>query len=678
MINGTRFNKLLLDRKFFLAAIFGMLTFFVAPYGIQFRFDEIYVHLPWFNVFIAIIALAYGFKYTLVTLTFGGAWYPFYIWPDDGWANLLSSGVLFLFGWLLSSVQKFNKNPIFRGSNYASLLFAISSFVLVHGLLQYHLQSLLHQFNPPFWNQNALTSLDKGMLKKFVVKNAITNLYVVLLAETILRINNVRSLFGLDTKNLFRFNGRVLFFFYLGLLLICISYLILDFYLIPSVENKPYLQLFFPVVILGGSIIARLTITFVESKIESDIALQRRTNELTLILENIPAIIYRSDAKSPLVMESSNHYVEQMLSLNKMTKHINLKELVFPDDIGKVESSKKSISPGGFESIDYRVIDKNGVIIWVRDQFKMDTESPMKIDGIIYNITDQINKKEKLITTQKYLEEMVNHRTSELETVNKKLEEKHLEIKQRNQELEQALNHLKETQKQLIQSEKMSSLGVLTAGIAHEINNPLNFIQAGIYGLEDVLESEGEINKTELKEITDAIEEGVQRVTRIVKSLNNYSRKDSNYTTRCNLKSIANDAAMLSNHEWKDKIVVDTSKISEKSKVFGNHDELTQVFLNLIMNAIHALEGKGEIVIESEQTENEIAISISDNGKGMSEEVKEKVFDPFFTTKPVGQGVGLGMSIVYEIIQRHGARIEYFTEEGKGTTVKLTFNIADE
>lgn len=300
---------------------------------------------------------------------------------------------------------------------------------------------------------------------------------------------------------------------------------------------------------------------------------------------------------------------------------------------------------------------------------------------------------------QENLEELVKERTDEIATLNEELrvqneqlydtndalKQANLDLKRTNdalneqkRKLNKALEELKRAQLQMVQSEKMASLGILTSGIAHEINNPLNFIQSGIYALEAAI-AEASVKDDLLEEIHAVIHNmhiGVQRSSAIVKSLNAFSRKDSHVFRSCNVHDVIDNALLILNHEIKGKYVVNKQYTNEEFTLIGNEENLHQVFLNIIMNAVQAMANKGELTIKTQLLHGrDLKIIVSDTGAGMSSEVMDKIYDPFFTTKAPGEGVGMGLSIVYNIIREHKGTIQYFSELNQGTDVIITLPV---
>jgi signal transduction histidine kinase len=251
----------------------------------------------------------------------------------------------------------------------------------------------------------------------------------------------------------------------------------------------------------------------------------------------------------------------------------------------------------------------------------------------------------------------------------------------------------------------MASLGQLTAGIAHEINNPINFVSANIQPLKDDLKDilkivevyEKVINDhvpqqeaaevrqlrenikidTTLKEVNDLLkgmEEGAKRTSEIVKGLRNFSRLDQNVFLSANINESLDSCLVLLHNSYKNRIKIE-KQLGEIPEVDCLPGQINQVFMNILSNAIQAIPAEGTIFVKTWQANATVKISIRDTGIGMSEEVQKKIFDPFFTTKGVGKGTGLGMSISFGIIQKHNGKIELFSKPNEGTEFIITIPV---
>ena len=248
-------------------------------------------------------------------------------------------------------------------------------------------------------------------------------------------------------------------------------------------------------------------------------------------------------------------------------------------------------------------------------------------------------------------------------------------------EKEELLDNLHTAQDQLVQSEKLASLGELTAGIAHEINNPVNFISSNTFALQmDFEELEprlkelpsgtGESNieflTTEIKALIHGIRRGAERTKRIVSNLNTFSRQSDGRYEEADLHEGLDTSITILFNKFKNRIQIHKD-YGDLPKVECQYLRINQVFLNIINNAIDAIEGEGEIFISTRVAGEQVVVKIRDTGTGMSEDAIRKIFEPFYTSKEVGKGTGLGLSISYGIIQQHRGSIEVHSELGKGS-----------
>ncbi len=320
-------------------------------------------------------------------------------------------------------------------------------------------------------------------------------------------------------------------------------------------------------------------------------------------------------------------------------------------------------------------------------KFKRTEVDKTAITNILNASIDEINKQKKIIEDSK---DEINRTLTEVDK-----QKKLVDIK--NTTLNKLLDDLREAQQQLVMSEKMASLGQLTAGVAHEINNPINFVSANIKplkeDLEDIIQSIHHYEKVikenqlesvfekvsqfntnadlaytmqEIQDLIKGIEEGARRTTEIVKGLRNFSRLDQNVVKKANLnEGIASTLALL-HSVYKDHIVI-TKEFDDIPEVECLAGEINQVFMNILSNAIQAITGKGNIWIKTWQENDTAKISIKDSGSGMDEATINKIFDPFFTTKEIGKGTGLGLSISYGIIEKHSGKIKVSSALGRGT-----------
>lgn len=274
-----------------------------------------------------------------------------------------------------------------------------------------------------------------------------------------------------------------------------------------------------------------------------------------------------------------------------------------------------------------------------------------------------------LARNKKELEHKVQDRTKELRQKNNELEVA-------NKEMQVLISKLSEAQNKLIQSEKMASLGILTAGVAHEINNPLNFIYGGYTGLKNYFDANDKTSNDEITFFLDSINTGVERATKIIDSLGQFSRITDSFKEKCDIHKILDDCLVMLDIGIKGRIVLKKEYTSSKAIIAGNSGKLHQVFLNILNNSIQAIEGQGEIVVQTKCDNSNVQIIITDSGHGIREDDISKILNPFYTTKQVGEGTGLGLSITFSILKEHKGSIAFDSKENEYTKaiVKLPVN----
>ena len=318
------------------------------------------------------------------------------------------------------------------------------------------------------------------------------------------------------------------------------------------------------------------------------------------------------------------------------------------------------------------------------------------------HLLESNKKKEEALQQSRSLSKKLKQNNLELEKsqlihaeVHNKLESSHLALSDAHKEL-------KETQVQMLQNDKMASIGQLAAGIAHEINNPLGFITSNLgtlykyvnrllefIAIQDEILKKNDFDKeiTETREsnkidyiiddskdlLTESID-GAKRVSEIVQNLKSFARIDQEKIIEANINECFDNTLKIIWNELKYKVVV-VKEYGDIPLTYCNPQELNQVFMNIIINASHAIETKGEIKIVTEHSNDSIIISISDNGDGIKAENIEHIFEPFFSTKEIGKGTGLGLSICYDIIKKHNGNIEVKSEIGVGTTFSIILPI---
>jgi signal transduction histidine kinase len=285
------------------------------------------------------------------------------------------------------------------------------------------------------------------------------------------------------------------------------------------------------------------------------------------------------------------------------------------------------------------------------------------------------------------------------------------ELQQRNDEQQALIRRLEQAQGQLLQAEKMASIGQLAAGVAHEINNPIGYVTSNLGTLQryvaDLLdivaafqaraaslppqqagelqrlmqEREYEYLREDVVELLDESCSGVQRVRQIVQDLKDFSHAGEQEWTWADLHKGLESTLNIVHNEIKYVADVDR-RYGELPQVRCLASQLNQVFMNLLVNAAHALSAtgrRGRIVVTTGRLgEEEVFVEVADDGCGIAAEHLNRIFDPFFTTKPVGKGTGLGLSVSYGIVRRHGGRIEASSRPGEGTSLRVCLPIGQD
>jgi len=249
-------------------------------------------------------------------------------------------------------------------------------------------------------------------------------------------------------------------------------------------------------------------------------------------------------------------------------------------------------------------------------------------------------------------------------------------------ELERANRELEETRLQLVQTEKMASLGNLAAGVAHEINTPVGAIKANAEITERALsrlEAAIEVDDPEaaqkplraLRSASATTLEATRRIVRIVKSLRSFARLDEADEAWADLNECVQNTLPLLQHELEDGVRVELD-LDDVPKARFHPNQINQVIMNVMLNAIQAVEGSGSVTVRTRANDAEVSLEVEDDGSGIRPEHESRIFDPGFTTKGVGVGTGLGLSITYRIVHAHGGTIAVDTHVGRGTKMTIT------
>ena len=355
-------------------------------------------------------------------------------------------------------------------------------------------------------------------------------------------------------------------------------------------------------------------------------------------------------------------------------------DIIYPRDRVRVENSLVELITTGVQKITYRILRPDGELRWLFHHMRIvldDAGAPLRIDGITADITQHKNAEDLL--------------------------------KQRNKELQTALDKIQQVQRQLVQSEKLSSIGQLAAGVAHEINNPIGYINSNLTSLKNYVEEllalvtiyekiepvcadaeqlhqiqvfknkiDLEFIKTDVLDLLEESHEGASRVKKIVQDLKDFSHAGGDDDWQwANLHTCLESTLNIVNNEIKYKAHV-VKEFGEIPEVKCLPHQLNQVFMNLLVNAAHAIENDGIITVRTGTANDQVWVEVSDTGNGIAPEHLSKIFDPFFTTKPVGKGTGLGLSVSYSIIKKHNGEIQLDSRVGEGTTFRIVLPVKNE
>lgn len=410
--------------------------------------------------------------------------------------------------------------------------------------------------------------------------------------------------------------------------------------------------------------------------------LEKSEKRLTDILDSLDSVVW-SMTPSTFEMLYLNKAVEEV-SGHKVPDFFNSPNLWFdiihPRDRIRLEDCLRVLIDSGVQKITYRIFRPDGELRWLFNHMRIvndETNTPLRIDGITVDITQHKNAEDLL--------------------------------KQRNGELQTALDKIQEVQGQLVQSEKLSSIGQLAAGVAHEINNPIGYINSNLTSLKNYVEDllaltaiyeqaepaladpeqlrqieafkhkiDLEFLKTDVLDLLDESHEGAGRVKKIVQDLKDFSHAGGDDDWQwADLHTCLESTLNIVNNEIKYKARV-IKEFGDIPQVWCLPHQLNQVFMNLLVNAAHAIENEGTITMRTGAGNDHIWVEVSDTGKGIAPEHVNKIFDPFFTTKPVGKGTGLGLSVSYNIIKKHNGEIQLDSRAGEGTTFRIVLPKKDE
>jgi two-component system, NtrC family, sensor kinase len=418
----------------------------------------------------------------------------------------------------------------------------------------------------------------------------------------------------------------------------------------------------------------------ISRRVEVEASLKESEERYRLISENVVDLMAVLDESGMCLYASHSHTIDHHRPESLVGKNYLLH--IHPTDLPEVQQQMERVANGiGHQSMQFRF--RRGDGSWrVKDTtitlLVDDTGSRLLM--VSRDVTDRIAQDE---------------RRRELEQ----------EISERNAVLEKTIAEVRDMQQGLIQSEKMASIGQLTAGIAHEINNPLAFVSSNLNRFKEYFESllgivrswdamKGELHteprfqqllhtmeqKEQAADLEFVVEDfdtlmkhtadGTERIRSIVDRLRGFSHMATSNFEKADLNAALDDTINLTWNELKYKATIQ-KEYGQIPSVTCNLGEIKQVLVNLLVNAAHALKDKGTITLKTFSSQDHVVIQVMDSGVGIPDSIKQRIFDPFFTTKQVGKGTGLGLWISATIIQKHSGTLTVDSEEGKGTTMSI-------
>jgi len=412
------------------------------------------------------------------------------------------------------------------------------------------------------------------------------------------------------------------------------------------------------------------------------------------LLEAMPDLLFRVHVDGTILDFKANEpgelYFPRESVIGSNVHHM-------PEPVGPqlMEALERAVRGEGLQVIEYVLEVSRG---WQYYEARLLRSGPHEGVFIVRNISDRKKAEERL----RQQEEELRHHRDHLEDL----------VEERTRALRQAKHELEAHHAQLVQNEKLASLGQMAAGVAHEINNPVSYVLSNLGTLDryvaslsqvlqlqkDLLDLQGlalPVSVAELlgrlrtlwvqqevdyilddmPELVRESHEGTRHIKEIAQGLRTFAREDSGEQTLVDVNAELESTLKIVWNQLKYKCEVKRD-FGELPQVSFHATQLTQVFANLLVNAAQAIETRGEIHIATRQEGGEVVVDISDTGHGMSQETLSKLFQPFFTTKPRGKGTGLGLSISYGIITRHKGRIDVRSEPGKGSTFTVRLPVA--
>ncbi len=436
-----------------------------------------------------------------------------------------------------------------------------------------------------------------------------------------------------------------------------------------------------------------------ESKLQKE-KMDARAEELANVLKEVEVKQQTLDSKIELIMDQEREISSQRAEIENRNSILKEQEDEIQIQENKIEEQVSQLSNFANRVARQRIFLYiviavcfliGGLVFFIYTGYKIKRDANREIE--LKNRELQLRHEEIVAQSQ------------EIQIANEEVVATNEALEDQKKELLFTLENLKLTQSQLIQAEKMASVGVLTAGIAHEINNPINFVSGNVNPLrrdledvfslirkyDDIIETRNLSNEfrevttlkdqldytfliQEITSLLEGISEGANRSSQIVKGLRSFSRLDEEESQVYDIHEGIESSLILLQNKTRDRITIHRDYGDSKNlECFPS--KLNQVVMNVLTNSIQAIEGDGDIYIQTVSSAISFKIIIKDNGRGMTPEVRKHIFEPFYTTKEVGKGTGLGLSISFGIIEEHKGHIDVISEPDKGTEFIISLPI---
>lgn len=429
------------------------------------------------------------------------------------------------------------------------------------------------------------------------------------------------------------------------------------------------------------------------------LALRESQERFRVMADSVPALVWMTGAGAERQFFNRTWLVFVGMTLEQ-ARGGGWADCLHPDDRARALAAfQQAFAAQRAYSQEFRLRRADGKYRWILENGEPLRDAEGHFGGMIGSAVDISERKraEAMMENARIeLERQVAMRTAELSVANRQLQAEVEERRQAQEAQQKLIRQLSETHAHLLQAEKMASIGQLAAGIAHEINNPMGFVNANLgslrrylddlFALLDAYEAalaapdgavralREKLDVAYLREDSAALLreslDGVERVRRIVQALREFAQEGGDDWQWADLNTCLENTLAVAANELRSKGEV-RKELGAVPKLYCLPAHLGQVFLNVLLNAAQAIEGQGVITVRSGSADGYAWVEIADDGKGIPPEHLARVFEPFFTTRAVGQGVGLGLSVAYSVVQKHGGRIDINSEPGHGTKVRV-------